>query len=109
MGRECSSLTKIKMSSKVFNHKDLFTLGVEEEYMICHPSSGELINCANEIMSLIDEEIKERFSYELLLSEIEINTSVCKDVNKVVVELSDLRNYVRSLGEKLDFRIGIIV
>ena len=107
MGRKCSSLILVKMSSKVFNHKDLFTLGVEEEYMICHPSSGELIDCANEIMELIDQDLKERFSYELLLSEIEINTSVCKDVNEVIGELSDLRNYVRSLGEKLDYRIGI--
>jgi len=107
MGRKCSSLIKVKMSRKVFNHKDPFTLGVEEEYMICNPSSGELMHCADKIMDLIDEDLKERFSYELLLSEIEINTSVCKDVNEVVAELSDLRKYVRLLGERLDYRIGI--
>ena len=95
------------MTSKVFNHKDEFTLGVEEEYMICDPSTGELVNRANEIMGSIDKSLKERFSYELLLSEIEINTSVCKDVNETVAELSDLRNYVRSLGEEFDYKIGI--
>tara|TARA_B110000467_G_C18268229_1_gene450694 strand:- start:30 stop:1151 length:1122 start_codon:yes stop_codon:yes gene_type:complete len=95
------------MLSKKFNHKDLFTLGVEEEYMICHPFTGELVNRANEIMNLVDNDLKDRFSYELLLSEIEINTSVCKDVNETIVELSELRNHVRSLGENLDYRIGI--
>ncbi|MDB3868630.1 YbdK family carboxylate-amine ligase [Candidatus Marinimicrobia bacterium] len=95
------------MTSKIFKHKNKYTIGVEEEYMICHPSSGDLVNRANEIMASVDKELKDRFSYELLLSEIEINTSVCKDVNQAITELSDLRNYVRLLGEKLDYRIGI--
>ena len=95
------------MTSKAFKHKNKFTLGVEEEYMICHPSTGNLINRANEIMASVDKGLKDRFSYELLLSEIEINTSVCKDVDEAVAELSDLRNYVRTLGEKLGYRIGI--
>ena len=107
MGRKRSHLNLSTMSSKIFNHKDPFTVGVEEEYMICDPSSGELINRANEIMGSIDPDLQQRFSYELLLSEIEINTSICKDVNEAVNELCDLRNHVRILGEKLDYRIGI--
>ena len=107
MGRKRSPLNLNTMSSKIFNHKHPFTLGVEEEYMICSPSTGELINRANEIMSSIDSDLKQRFSYELLLSEIEINTSVCRDVDEAVNELIFLRNYVRLLGEKLDYRIGI--
>ena len=107
MGRKRSHLNLSTMSSKIFNHKDPFTVGVEEEYMICDPSSGELINRANEIMGSIDPDLQQRFSYELLLSEIEINTSVCKGVDEAVNELCDLRNHVRILGEKLDYRIGI--
>ena len=107
MGRKRSHLNLSTMSSKIFNHKHPFTVGVEEEYMICDPSTGELINRANEIMGSIDPDLQQRFSYELLLSEIEINTSVCKDVDEAVNELCDLRNHVRILGEKLDYRIGI--
>ena len=107
MGRKRSPLNLNTMSSKLFNHKHPFTVGVEEEYMVCSPSTGELINRANEIMSSIDSDLKQRFSYELLLSEIEINTSVCRDVDEAVNELIFLRNYVRLLGEKLDYRIGI--
>ena len=29
---------------------DKYTIGVEEEYMICDPSSGKLINLADNIM-----------------------------------------------------------
>jgi len=108
MGRNYSFLNlKQLASSKVFNHSHPFTIGVEEEYMICDPSSGELINRANEIMGAIDVDRQKRFSYELLLSEIEINTSVCKNVDETVRELCELRNYVRQLGERFDFRIGI--
>ena len=107
MGRKRSPLNLETMSSKIFNHKHPFTVGVEEEYMICSPSTGELINRANEIMSSIDSDLKQRFSYELLLSEIEINTSVCRDVDEAVNELIYLRNYVRLLGENFDYRIGI--
>ena len=107
MGRKRSHLNLSTMSSKIFNHKHPFTVGVEEEYMICDPSTGELINRANEIMGSIDPDLQQRFSYELLLSEIEINTSICKDVDEAVNELCDLRNHVRILGEKLDYRIGI--
>ncbi len=107
MGRKRSPLNLNTISSKIFNHKHPFTVGVEEEYMVCSPSTGELINRANEIMSSIDSDLKQRFSYELLLSEIEINTSVCRDVDEAVNELIYLRNYVRLLGEKLDYRIGI--
>ena len=33
-----------------FRHKNPFTIGVEEEYMLCHPESGELKDRADEIM-----------------------------------------------------------
>ena len=41
------------MAGKVNNMiQDQYTIGVEEEYMICHPKTGELINLAD---SVIDE------------------------------------------------------
>ena len=53
--------------------KNNYTIGVEEEYMICDPFNGELIDKADLIMSNIPYERRERFSYELILSEIESN------------------------------------
>ena len=54
-----------------FTHKNHFTLGVEEEYMLCDPETGELINRATAIMEQLPEEESQRFSYELIDSEID--------------------------------------
>tara|TARA_X000001036_G_scaffold193322_1_gene182317 strand:+ start:2964 stop:4088 length:1125 start_codon:yes stop_codon:yes gene_type:complete len=91
---------------KDFNNTP-FTIGIEEEYMICNPASGELINKADKIMNNLSSDMKNRFSYELIQSEIESNTSVCNTVDESINELLDLRNYLKDLGEKYNYRIGI--
>ncbi len=93
--------------SRIFDHKHPFTIGVEEEYMLCDPETGELINRADEIMAALPELEKARYSYELILSEIETNTRVCRTVREAMEEVVRLRNQTRELGEKLGFRIGI--
>ena len=94
-------------SSNIFEHNHPFTIGVEEEYMLCDPETGNLINRADEIMNEITDDIKARYSYELILSEIEVNTSVCKTVPEAMKEIIFLRNNTKKLGETLGYRIGI--
>ena len=84
-----------------------FTIGIEEEYMICDPESGDLINKADQIMQNLNSNKKQRFSYELIQSEIESNTSVCITVNEAIEELISLRTYLKKLGGKYNYRIGI--
>ena len=72
----------MNISHNIFHHDNLFTIGVEEEYMLCHPRTGELINKADEIMSAVSD--KDRYSYELLLSEIETNTPICETVDESI-------------------------
>ena len=90
---------------KVYNQKRAYSIGVEEEYMICDPSSGHLINKADLIMESVSN--PERFSYELLLSEIEANTPICQTVDESIVFLSNLRSELNTIGEKNGFRIGL--
>ncbi len=54
-----------------FSHKRPFTLGVEEEFMLCHPETGDLIDRADQIIARLKPEERPRFSYELILSEID--------------------------------------
>jgi len=89
-----------------FKHRP-YTIGIEEEYMICDPSTGNLINKANDIMSELSEEFQDRFSYELIQSEIESNTSVCHTVNESIQEILKLRNYLKKIGEKYNYKLGI--
>ena len=94
-------------SSSKFQHNNPFTIGVEEEYMLCSPETGNLINRADGIMNSITDDIRARYSYELILSEVEINTSVCKTVAAAMEEIIFLRNNTKKLGETLEYRIGI--
>ena len=85
----------------------LFTIGVEEEYMICDAQSYELTDRADQIMSCLADHEKERYSYELLLSEIESNTPICSNVKEAISEIIKNRNRLREIGNQLDFKIGI--
>ena len=86
---------------------NLFTIGVEEEYMLCDPNTGDLINKAYDLMDLISEDHKERFSYELLLSEIESNTKICKDTDEAINDIIFYRNLLNDIGKKINYQIGI--
>ena len=97
----------MKNISNNFQHDNPFTIGVEEEYMLCHPESGELINRADEIINNLSPDLKSRYSYELILSEIEINTSVCNTVSEAIKEILYLRNNTREIGNKYDFNKGL--
>jgi len=97
----------IQLDRNIFNHKNLYTIGVEEEYMLCNPYNGELISKADEFMGSLLENEKERFSYELILSEIESNTSVCKNVYDVIEEIKSLRIRTKEICEKVGCKMGI--
>ena len=95
----------VEKYKKIFKQKRNYSIGVEEEFMICDPNSGELVNKANEIMTSISN--KERYSYELLLSEIETNTPICDNVDSAIFELSKNRKELKNIGEINDFKIGV--
>ena len=82
-----------------------FTIGIEEEYMICDPISGDLVDKASFIMDSFKG--SDRFSYELIESEIEANTSVHYEMNEAVKELSGFRRQISDLGKNNNFILGI--
>ena len=90
---------------KIYQQKRNYSIGVEEEFMICHPHSGLLVDKANEIMNLVSD--KNRYSYELLLSEIETNTPICESADESVGFLSRQRKELREIGGKNGFKIGV--
>ena len=90
---------------KIFKKKRNYSIGVEEEFMICDPNTGELINKASDIMSRVKD--KDRYSYELLLSEIETNTPICDTVDDSIYFLSKQRAELRDIGNEIGYKIGI--
>ena len=84
-----------------------FTVGIEEEYMICNPKDGSLVDRASFIMNHFKDIMPERFSFELIEAEIESNTSVHYEIREAIKELSFLRRELQELGKNNDFCLGI--
>ena len=84
-----------------------YTIGVEEEYMLCDSNSGELVSLANVVFDSIPTHMKNRFSYELLLSEIESNTSITDNTDEAINEIISYRNILKEIGIKNNYKIGI--
>jgi len=72
-----------------------FTMGVEEEYLLVDPETGDLAE--NPPDSLIDDCVKElgdQVTPEFLRAQVEIGTRVCKNISEMRAELMRLRSGV---------------
>lgn len=95
------------MLERHFEENTPLTIGVEEEFMFCDPESGDLVHMVNEILDRIDEDLRKRFSYELLLSEIETNTPVMTTVDEAMEEIIKLRRLLDELCRDMGIELGI--
>ncbi|MEL7186458.1 MAG: carboxylate-amine ligase [Pseudomonadota bacterium] len=78
-----------------------FTLGVEEEYLLVDKETRELVVDPPEtLMQEAEEKIGAQVTSELLRSQIEIGTTVCKDVAEARSELSRLRSAVIEVADR---------
>ncbi len=72
-----------------------FTMGIEEEYLLVDRETRALVvDPPQSLMSECEELIGEQVSSELLQSQIEIGTRVCKNIQEVREELMRLRKAV---------------
>ena len=77
------------------------TLGVEEEYLLVDKDTRALaIEPPDDLMKECEERLGVQVSTELLRSQIEIGTSVCKNVQEVREELVRLRGTVEEVANK---------
>jgi glutamate---cysteine ligase / carboxylate-amine ligase len=78
-----------------------FTLGVEEEYQIVHPETGEL---RSYVSRLIEEGgktvLRERVRAEMHQSMVEVGTGICQNVGDVRRELSEMRGELSRLAKR---------
>ncbi|MGH2412237.1 MAG: carboxylate-amine ligase [Microcystaceae cyanobacterium] len=71
-----------------------FTIGVEEEYQIIDPTTGELCSRVQQVLPLAREAVGNQVQPEAQLSQIEIGTPVCRTLCEVRTELVRLRREV---------------
>ena len=84
---------------------DQYTLGIEEEFQIVDPETRELRSHVSEILDegrmLLGEQIKP----EMIQSQIEVGTGVCKNIQEARADITNLRSIISSLAAKNDLKI----
>ncbi|MBB4284354.1 carboxylate-amine ligase [Roseospira goensis] len=80
------------------NTEPAFTIGVEEEYLLVHPETGDLVGDVPEtLMARFDDMATGTASPEFLRSQIEVGTRKCETVAELGQCLRDLRRTVRDV------------
>ena len=85
---------------------DEYTLGVEEEYQIVDPESRGLFPDGEGVLERARESLGERVEAEMLSSQIEVMTPVCRTLSEVRAELTRLRQKVIEAAESEGLRIA---
>lgn len=86
-------------------HWSELTVGVEEEYQIIDPHTGELTSVVAELLNQGATIFRDQVKPEFLQSQIEIGSHVCRNVKEVRDELVRLRRSVYEVATKRDCTI----
>jgi glutamate---cysteine ligase / carboxylate-amine ligase len=87
------------------NYK-LFTLGVEEEYMVLDPKTLELTSHDQKIVHEAQKKIADKVKAEMHQAVVEVGTSICQDVDDTYKDVSALRKTIHQIAGELGFAIG---
>ncbi len=81
------------------------TLGIEEEYQIVDPETRELSPASEELISRGQEILQDQIKPELMRSQVEVGTRVCRDVAEARAEVARLRGAICRLAEERGLRM----
>src|SRR3989454_10991581 len=84
---------------------DQFTLGIEEEFQIVDPVTRELRSHVTEFLDEGKMILGEQIKPEMIQSQIEVGTGVCKNIQEARADISNLRGVIASLAEKNELKI----
>jgi carboxylate-amine ligase len=83
-----------------------FTLGIEEELMICDAESLELAQAIDVILGDLPEGIQGYVKPELMQSVLEVATLPCANITEAAEQLRQLRRIVREVAARNGLAIG---
>jgi glutamate---cysteine ligase / carboxylate-amine ligase len=90
-----------------FGKSDVYTLGVEEEYMLLDGESFDLVQHIDTVLEAVaGHELETRINAELMQSVLEIATPVCHTAADVAAQLRTLRGYVGEVARERSMRVG---
>jgi carboxylate-amine ligase len=82
------------------------TIGIEEEYQIIDPRTGELSSYIQEMLNDGREVLEGQIKPEFLQSQVEVGSSICDDITEARSELVRLRTSVCEMAEKRGLRVA---
>jgi carboxylate-amine ligase len=90
-----------------FGRGELYTLGVEEEYMLLDAETLDLVQHVETVLAAVSgDELGDQIKAELMQSVLEIATPVCRTAADVEQELRKLRTYVGGVAAEKGLRVG---
>src|SRR5688500_13823741 len=89
----------------IINYKH-FTLGVEEEYMVMDPTTGELKSHEQKIVQEGQKIIKDKVKAEMHQAVVEVGTDICQNVDEAYQDISILRKTISEIAGSLGFSMG---
>lgn len=91
------------MSTINYKH---FTIGVEEEYMVMDPMTGELKSHEQKIVHEGQKLIKDKVKAEMHQAVVEVGTDICENIDEAYQDISVLRKTISDIGASLGFSLG---
>ena len=83
-----------------------FTVGVEEEFQIIDPSTGELRSHVTELIASGAPALGHQIKRELHQSIVEVGTEICQDIRELQIELPRLRQELAASAERVGLRVA---
>lgn len=77
----------------------LFTLGIEEEFQIIDPATGELKSHMNQIVTEGQAQLQDQVKPEMHQAVVEVGTNICQDIHQAREEVSQLRRDISKLSK----------
>ena len=92
---------------EIYGKNEPLTIGVEEEYQLCDPDSGDLVSRVDDLMEAADSKLRGQFSYELLLSVLELRTGINRTVDETVEAIAEMRRKTAELASRFGIVLGL--
>ncbi len=86
------------------NFEDL-TIGIEEEYQIIDPETRELTSYVSEFLEQGAMVFRDQVKPELLQSQVEIGSHVCRNIDEARIEVTRLRSLLGEIADRNQRRI----
>lgn len=105
MGNTQSSF-KSQTANQTSPMNKLFTVGIEEEFMIIDPETRELVSHMHEVVEGGKIILNEQVKAEMHKAVVEVGTNVCHDVKEARQEVKKLRTIICDIAKKQGYLIG---